>query len=137
MVRDALTATSATGGKYTCVLFGNCEQPKPQGPIVIAAGQNVPVIFKNVLDSAETFNFTVDNPDFTLGPKKTEKLNQKASMNLQIGYKPEDFGGKGGKGDKKGDAPAPVKQAAVGKMLVSCPSHPGLSWVYYLRGTRE
>ena len=33
-IRQTLTATSAAGGTYSCVLHGTCEVPKPQGPIV-------------------------------------------------------------------------------------------------------
>jgi len=131
--RGSFTASSATGGNYTCILFGNCELPKPQGPIVIGLGQTGTVKFKNVLETAETFNFSVDNAAFILA-KKTEKLNPKGVLSLSVQYKPE--GEAGGKGkDKKGAdvAAAPAAPVAMGKLLVSCPATPELSWVYYLR----
>lgn len=139
--RAVFTASSTIGGSYNCILFGTCEQPKPQGPIALGAGQTAQVRFKNVLDSAENFNFSVDTPSFILA-KKTEKLAAKGVVSLAVQYKPDDYAG-GGKA-KKDDKKAPeenklqtVAPVTMGKLLVSCPSKPGLTWVYYLRGTRE
>lgn len=140
-VRETFTANSPTGGKYSCVLYGICEMPKPQGPIVIPVGQSATVRFKNVLDLAETFNFSVDHSSFILA-KKTERLNSKASAQISVQFKPEDWVG-AGKGKGKAAAAAPVEpskkttETKMAKLLVSCPNAPKLSWVFYLQGIIE
>ena len=139
-VRDVLVVSSPDGGDYVCALYGHCDAPKPQGPLVIRTGSSASVQFKNVLDTAETFNFSVDNQSFVLS-KKTEKLARKAVLSLNIGYKPEDSKESKEKNkdkEKEKDAIAVAPAAAeIGKLLVTCPTNKYASWIYYLQGSRE
>jgi hypothetical protein len=57
--RAQLLVSSPIGGDYICPLFGHCLTPKPQGPIIVKAGNSSSISFKNVFSSATTFNCMV------------------------------------------------------------------------------
>jgi len=78
-----LSATSAVGGQYVCALHGACSPPKPQGPIVVRPGGAASLRFKNVLDVADTFYFSISHPGFTIN-KRSERLERKADTVLTI-----------------------------------------------------
>ena len=145
-VQDVLTVSSPDGGSYTCSLFGRCEAPKPQGPIVIRSGASAQVLFKNVLDAPDTFNFNVDNAAFSLS-KKSDKIARKATSTLTISFKATSASkdAKEAKADLKSSAPAAAAVSSVapaaqgpeiGRLLITCPSL-RVNWVYYLQGLRS
>ena len=115
-VRDTLTVSSPTGGEYKCILRGHCEPPKPQGPLLISSGASASAVFKNVSDSLEEYNFSVDNDSFSLS-KNGEKIAKKGTATIAVSFKPSS-----------------KDQPTTGKLLVTSLSHPGVEWVYYLQG---
>lgn len=116
---NTLLLTSDKGGEYAVVLKGQCDPPKPQGPILVKSGGSSTVQFKNVLDTPEQFNFALDDPDFQVS-KKTENIKNKSVAGISVSYKPS---GGGGESKAKGT-----------KLLITCPAVKGATWVYYLRG---
>jgi hydrocephalus-inducing protein len=111
--RSHLVVSAANAGEYVCPLFGHCIAPKPQGPILIKHNSAASVPFKNVFTAAANFTFTVDNPCFSVKP--TETIGAKKTVHVNVSYKPTG-----------------VKQAKIGKLVISHPSN--VSWIYYLKG---
>jgi hypothetical protein len=54
-----LLISSPLGGDYVCPLLGHCLTPKPQGPIIVKAGNSSSVSFRNVFSTLATFNCVV------------------------------------------------------------------------------
>jgi hydrocephalus-inducing protein len=65
-MRDTLVISSDKGGEYECPLVGRCVPQKPQGPIECGKGSGV-VTFKNVFMQDAEFQYSIDNPAFTIG----------------------------------------------------------------------
>jgi len=138
--RALLKVTSQQAGEYTCVLKGICDPPKPQGPILITTAGGV-IRFRNVLDTPETFVIAVDNPCFLLaGKDKLMKIAQKTVAEIKLAFKPEaDKKNKPPPGKTQEKQPEKVmtpslEPTAMGKLLITCPAIPGITWVYYLNG---
>uniref|UniRef100_A0A8C4S4T7 HYDIN axonemal central pair apparatus protein n=1 Tax=Erpetoichthys calabaricus TaxID=27687 RepID=A0A8C4S4T7_ERPCA len=116
-----LTIHSSVGGDYIFPLFGTSLTPKAQGPIIVRAGSNTSIPFKNVFLQNTTFSFQVDNPFFSVKPSET--IPSKKTKNISVFF---------------GSNPTGSKAPVPGKMTVSCPRSEGsgqiISWVYYLKG---
>jgi hypothetical protein len=57
-----------------------------------------------------------------------------------VQFKPDDgaaAGGAKGKGKEDGGKPSTQAAVAMGKLIVSSPSSPELTWVYYLQGAKD
>ncbi|NXU58594.1 HYDIN protein, partial [Turnix velox] len=111
--RARLQLSSPLGCEYTIPLFGLALPPKPQGPFAIKAGGTTTVPFKNIFLQPTAFQYTVENPAFTV--RAPENLRPKKTAFITVSFE-------GG--------PLPV----TSRMVVSCPQRAGISWVYYLRG---
>ncbi|XP_039618305.1 hydrocephalus-inducing protein-like [Polypterus senegalus] len=116
-----LTIHSSVGGNYIFPLFGTSLTPKAQGPIIVRAGSNTSIPFKNVFLQNTTFSFQVDNPFFSVKPSET--IPSKKTKNISVFF---------------GSNPTGSKAPVPGKMTVSCPRSEGsgqtITWVYYLKG---
>jgi len=160
-------AGSDNGG-YTCLLIGSCLAPKPSGPLIVpSSGTGASVRFKNVLSSAETFHFSVENSNFTLA-KRSEKVPPKTTIVVPITYRPgaaaEDAAARDRKGKSKTSAgvgkkrgedgsgegessssgsssaradQSPRAASNIGKLTITCAAVPQATWVTYLQGTTE
>ncbi|KAJ3023439.1 hypothetical protein HKX48_003133 [Thoreauomyces humboldtii] len=84
--RTQLVVSSATGGDFVCPLFGHSIAPRPQGPIAIKAGSRSILPFRIVFNSSAAFNFTADNPSFSV--KRSETIGAKKTTEISITYKP-------------------------------------------------
>ena len=119
--QTTLTISSPSGGDYVIPLFGHCLVPKPQGPYIIKAGSSVSIPFKNIFSNVKQFNFSVDNPVFTV--KASDNLKARKTHNIVVMY------------DAKQADPHVAK---MGKLVVtsqqSSKSVGGISWIYYLKG---
>jgi len=91
-VRALLVLSSPDCADYKALLMGYTQPPQPQGPIVLGAGKPGQVEFMNPFDTAESFNFQVDNPSFQLNQRNWRGERQ-AKVNIAITFKP-DAGGK-------------------------------------------
>ncbi|ORX48158.1 hypothetical protein BCR36DRAFT_329786 [Piromyces finnis] len=85
-IRSTLVVSSPIGGDYICPLFGHCVIPRPQGPILVKSGTASSVIFKNVFTTQAAFNYSIDNPAFTI--KATDTIGSKKVCNMLINFKP-------------------------------------------------
>ncbi|KAG7333195.1 hypothetical protein KOW79_003330 [Hemibagrus wyckioides] len=120
-VRSLLTLSSSTGGDYLFPLYGTCTPPKAQGPMVIRAGSNISIPFKNVFMETTAFSCQVDNPAFTI--KGMDTIRSKKTHQILVSF----------------ESPQPgSKIPCTGKLIISSPRTEGhgqgLSWVYYLKG---
>lgn len=120
-VRSLLTLSSSTGGDYVFPLYGTCTPPKAQGPMVIRAGSNISIPFKNVFMETTAFSCQVDNPAFTI--KGMDTIRSKKTHQILVSF----------------ESPQPgSKIPCTGKLIISSPRTEGhgqgLSWVYYLKG---
>ncbi|KAK2848119.1 hypothetical protein Q7C36_009801 [Tachysurus vachellii] len=120
-VRSQLTISSSTGGDYVFPLYGTCIPPKAQGPLVIRAGSNISIAFKNVFMETTAFSFQVDNPAFTI--KGLDTIRSKKTQQILVSFESPQQGS---------------KVPCTGKLIISSPRTEGhgqcLSWVYYLKG---
>ncbi|XP_047678536.1 hydrocephalus-inducing protein-like isoform X5 [Tachysurus fulvidraco] len=120
-VRSLLTISSSTGGDYVFPLYGTCTPPKAQGPMVIRAGSNISIPFKNVFMETTAFSFQVDNPAFTI--KGLDTIRSKKTQQILVSFESPQQGS---------------KTPCTGKLIISSPRTEGhgqcLSWVYYLKG---
>lgn len=122
-IRDELVVqASAPGGAgsvvYRCALYGHCSPPKPLGPLVMSSGSSASAQFKNVMEQAADFQYTVDKDAFSVA-KNSERINGKGSTGISVSFK----------------APAGASGRTTGKLIVTCPTLKNVSWVYYLHGT--
>lgn len=116
-VRDMLVLKRGNS-EYKVPLYGHCQPPKPQGPLLLKTNGSITIPFKNVFANAEEFSYSVDNSSFVLA-KKSEKIDGKKSVQISVSFKPD---------SSKGDKSKPV----LGKMYITCPNLP--PFVYYLKG---
>eukprot|EP00002_Diphylleia_rotans_P036313 TRINITY_DN7989_c1_g1_i2.p2 TRINITY_DN7989_c1_g1~~TRINITY_DN7989_c1_g1_i2.p2 ORF type:complete len:134 (-),score=26.51 TRINITY_DN7989_c1_g1_i2:612-1013(-) len=131
-----LVISSAQGGEYRCALFGVCQTPKPQGPIVVKVGTtNLP--FRNVFSQPVEFSFQVDNPCFAV--KHSEVIPGKKGTQIVITFKkpetkPTDPKQPPGSSQGASGTAAAVGSSATltGKLIVSC--NLCQPWIYYLKG---
>jgi hypothetical protein len=128
--RTHLLITSPIGGDYICPLYGHCTQPRPQGPIYIRSSQPASVTFKNVFSSSVNFQFTIDNPAFSV--KANESIGAKKTITMNIGYKQL-----AGMVLPSGTAQSTSSlsknmNSKVGKLTITSPT--GISWIFYLKG---
>lgn len=112
-IRNTLRVTSADGGTYECILFGNSKPPKPQGPFEIKSGASISVSFVNAFQDPETFEVMLSNPNFSVG-KNEITLKPKESTTISVSFKPTDNVG-----------------VCMDKLVVSCKK---TQWLYYLKG---
>ena len=120
-----MVLTSPIGGDYIFPLFGTCQIPKPQGPILIKSNGNTSISFKNVFSSQLQFSFAIDNPLFYI-TKSTDTIKAHQSYKIIVGFDGND-------GSNKADV--------MGKLIVSPPKLSGLNnniqWIYYLKGVTQ
>lgn len=160
--RAVLRLVSPQGGEYSCVLTGVCETPKPQGPYLVVNGSSISIKFKNVLESSENFQFSVDNAAFIV-TKKSEKINKKGQTDIKLQFKPSADqiklmeqaraaqgsrgadGVNGGRSSSSGamrsrqneQLIARAAKVSLGKLLIASPVLKNVTWVYYLQGTLD
>ncbi|GBG33770.1 Hydrocephalus-inducing protein-like [Hondaea fermentalgiana] len=116
-VRDVLRVTSPDGGEYTCVLYGTCDPPRPQGPFVLEdASQSVSIEFKNVFNEAREFKFITDSDSFSVNGSRSQVVKLEAHKEITLSIKTSS------------------STSTTGKLLVTCVGQPDLpAWSYYLR----
>ncbi|KAJ3022533.1 hypothetical protein HKX48_005950 [Thoreauomyces humboldtii] len=161
--RTQLVVSSATGGDFVCPLFGHSIAPRPQGPIAIKAGSPSILPFRNVFNSSAAFNFTVDNPSFsvkgseTIGAKKTTQISitykpfspASASKDAEKSDKDENSGSGTSRRKDKSDAPTRDISSAAGHPAATTKSQTGppskvgklmishmeskVQWIFYLK----
>ena len=90
------------------------------GPLDVAKGGSRDLTIRNVYAEDQVFEFTVDNPAFTLGAASaTIKTKESGSVTVKFD------------GAAAGAAAGPV----TAKVFVSCPAKEGSPpWCFYLRG---
>ena len=119
--RATLSFSSTLGGEFNFPLFGTCLPPKPQGPIVIKAGTQTHIVFRNIFRTPTQFLFQVDNSLFSL-TKYSDSLRSRKDYKIFISFD----------GDKK------MKSPITGQLIVTCARSAGGSnnteWVFYLKG---
>uniref|UniRef100_A0AAV2JEI2 Uncharacterized protein n=1 Tax=Knipowitschia caucasica TaxID=637954 RepID=A0AAV2JEI2_KNICA len=122
-VKTQLTLHSPAGGEYIFPLHGVCDDPKPQGPFYMAAGQIVHIPFKNVFLQNTIFTYKVNNPSFTV--KGPETIRSKSTENVLVSFESPPEGGSG---------------PWFGRLTISSePSNvhaKSCSWTFYLNGYR-
>jgi hydrocephalus-inducing protein len=122
--KATLILSSPIGGDYVIPLYGNCLQPKPQGPYIIKPNGtiNPPIHFKNVFSSNMSFSFAVDNPLFHVA-KPAELIKSHHTQKIVVGFDGND---------------SPSKADVMAKLIVTAPKSAGIvsniQWVYYLKG---
>ncbi len=114
--RSELTV-SAGNAVYRFLLVGHCDPPKPQGPLVLAAGESAAATYRNVTDAPQEVRYAVDNPAFVL-ERAQETVPKKGTASIGVSFRPA--------ADQKGQQ--------TGKLVVTCAAFKGISWVYYLQG---
>uniref|UniRef100_A0AAV2L4X0 Uncharacterized protein n=1 Tax=Knipowitschia caucasica TaxID=637954 RepID=A0AAV2L4X0_KNICA len=122
-VKTQLTLHSPAGGEYIFPLHGVCDDPKPQGPFYIAAGQIVHIPFKNVFLQNTIFTYKVNNPSFTVKGPETIRSKSTEKVLVSFGSPPE-----GGSGSWFGRLTISSEPSDV--HTKSC------SWTFYLNGFR-
>ena len=118
------------GGDYLIPIHGHCLTPRPQGPFNIKAGGSISIPFRNVFHQARQFNFSVDNPLFTV--KAGDTLKPRKVYNILVQFEKTT-------NERSKQADIPVKLA---KLVVTCVQsasrqnrgEEGLQWTYYLKG---
>ena len=119
-IDDVLVVNCGEAGEYRCKLVGLCRRPQPMGPLDVAKGGSRDLTIRNVYAEDQVFEFTVDNPAFTLGAASaTIKTKESGSVTVKFD------------GAAAGAAAGPV----TAKVFVSCPAKEGSPpWCFYLRG---
>lgn len=115
-VRALLVLSSPDGGEYKALLVGYTQPPQPQGPVVVQAGKAAAIEFRNPFDAVTEFTLQLDNPSFSTGAR-SQRLDPKKSVSIQVNYKPE-----GGK--EQG-----------GRLIVNAPGV-ATPWIFFLKGTQ-
>lgn len=117
-VKDTLIISSDTGGRYECSLYGNCEPPRPQGPVKVSA-KGAPIEFKNVFKEPKEYRFTTDSRCFIVDGARssTKKIDGSKAATVTLKSVPGEIEG----------------EESMGKLLVTCTDMPDLpAWTYYL-----
>ena len=121
-IEDVLVVDAGDAGVYRCKLVGLCRRPQPMGPLDVAKGGSRDLTIRNVYAEDQAFEFTVDNPAFTLSATSTTiKSRESGSVSVKFD------GGAAGAAAAAGPVTA--------KVFVSCPAKVGSPpWCFYLRG---
>ena len=119
-VKDTLLLESENGGQYECSLYGNCEPPRPQGPIKIMA-KGTSLQFKNVFNEPKEYRFTTDTSAFTVEGSRSSSVKIDASKTVSVTLKHIPEGAQ------------EEAEESMGKLLVTCTDMPNLpAWTYYI-----
>ncbi|XP_022253141.1 hydrocephalus-inducing protein homolog [Limulus polyphemus] len=117
-----LTVSSSIGGEYKFKLMGQCDPPKPQGPLIIHASNPVTIHFRNVFSDQITFSFRTSSPHFSVS-KTTETLKPRKDTRLQVTF------------DARASA---LSTSVMGRLIITCPvavDGSPIEWIYYLKGS--